>query len=132
MPKWTYSKPHIFVDVTSEEKVWIVYQGDEAVVSELWEHEAERICRMHNVPCCKRCNYELQFHCKGIGLTEEEEATPIPCEYCWLKERVAELERALTTQKQDAYDVARQQKGIPHESLGTKVSNYIVDAVRKH
>lgn len=34
---------------------------------------------------CPKCGYELQYHPEGIGLTEEQMAVPIPCEYCWLK-----------------------------------------------
>jgi hypothetical protein len=51
---------------------------------------------------CSDCSYPREKHCKGIGLTEEQENQYIPCEYCFLKEsytvhtkRIKELEDLL-------------------------------------
>ena len=41
---------------------------------------------------CPDCGYPREKHCKGIGLTEEQENQYVPCEYCFLKERNRDLE----------------------------------------
>jgi hypothetical protein len=46
---------------------------------------------MSEVARCPQCNYELQYHCEGLGLSEDEMKQPIPCEYCFLKKEVERL-----------------------------------------